>query len=310
LADVDTDVSFRWPEWYRSTFQEDESPERGEELISDILSGALKGIKSVFRMGERRASLNFPAVTPREGLDILAEMFGIEYWVDEYGILWVGQAAAKGQPVFVGEEPVSFQATEVNIVDHPAPHRAVIAEGTYIELQPDPVLPNSQQRVRFRARSHAQWIGRSEGRIEYIEPRPVDDVDMLEAIVENRLRHHIYNSRTGHVVLNGLARRQTERKAVDIHIGDHLFLGTFEDNCLGRPIQNGIYGIRGVNHTISARDGWEISLDVGLLVNDNTTNVRTVITGPSLDGWVDADIWYGNWTPPQTGDFVDPRDLS
>lgn len=253
-------------------------------------------------------SVSFNGVTPAEALFELEQRFSIHTWVDKGG-------------VFHYTNPASIQYAQLGI--QPG--------GTNLRLTDWNVTVGSGHVSQVTYRSPLQYVqvGTTTGRFEKTQPKDVyiqgtatlNDVPGVPIVedapvgvntpeaVENaayrRLVLEYMNRRAGNIVFNGLESTDAAG-LVAVSPGDMIgSQGGTVGRCR-RQIEAGTFIVRSVNHTISAREGWLVTVDVAAIPSASITTSAFIYNPETGETWEDLTDYAESDVPVSTPfhDFI------
>lgn len=285
------DVTLSLPEWYESMISEEDeaTTEFALGIVEGILDWSTKAHRWTYGLSNRKGGFDIEGATPAQAIRSIADEFELETWVDDDGYLWFGHSETRATPFVVGERSGDLIMNDYSVVEEKAPVTQVMVEGRYriLELSGTDVATDA-----FRARSHAVWSGKENGKSLFLEPKNVTSIGQLEKIAESALRQHATNSERGQITINGSVDSSlSEVSPHDVSLGDHIFVIPSERDC-GPDIPASTFAVKGITHEINPTVGWELKLSVGKLVAVDSIETTTMVTSQSIDGWVSSEEFY------------------
>lgn len=264
-----------------------------ENFEADVIVAASRGIEALHGVDVERGGFEFSGATPIEALQQVEQEFGVQSWVDDEGVLWIGLPQARGTPFVASHYPGALKIREWDVVENASPVTGVVGYGTYKgnDILTGEVEIAGSEDVQLRV--EATWTGESAGRVVQLSPMRIEDPVELANAVERTLRRYIYDNASGEFTINPLASSDAFGSVFEIRLGDQIFVVGAESGC-GKSIPTDIFAVHGIRHKITPDGGWELSVRVGKLIDSDAVQVRPFIVNPKTGDWVDANEYYSS----------------
>lgn len=260
-----------YPDWVKNL----RSPFSGEPIVyTERLEGGFR----------------FRGATPMEAISEIQSEFAVDSWVTAEGVLTLGYPGEQARVGLVGEQYNDLRLSGHHIVEKAVPISSVAVRGTYrdmVKSELGPIKYNGGYKD-FQVNSTAKYEGASRDRVLLLGPRKVEGVKALEQIALNQLRKSISSSAEGSLTINAAASGESTLAPADLDLGDILMVPEIERPC-HQEVRAGIYTVTGLNHSISAADGWTVNVSVSRFIPETDIDTYSEISGPGSDEWYDAD---------------------
>ena len=264
-------IDGKYPEW----LQEMRTPFSGKPILhTERLEGGFR----------------FRGATPFEAIQEVQSKFAVDSWVTADGVLTIGKPGEKANVALVGEEPDHLRLADHHIVEQAIPVSAVRMNGTYRDLWKGELGPIEYTGgyKDFRVKSTASFEDAGRSRLIELDTEQVDGVEVLEQVAINELRRRIADGTSGSLTINAAASGGSDVSPEWLDLGDVLMVPEIERDC-HKNVRPGIYVVTGMNHRVSARDGWTINVDVSRFVTEDQIAVSSKVSGPGTEEWIDSD---------------------
>lgn len=266
-----------------------------EEWGDNVSHKALRFINNLTGLLGKEGGFDFNGITPAEALYEVEQQFGLESWVDDDGVLWIGKPDVMADLYFAsGEGSDTLRIKEYNVTEDAIPVAGVKIGGTYTITMRSNYYggPNrTLEKTKLQSWAVARWTTKKNGRMIVLDSKKVIKGEDLAIHALTRLLSEIYDSKGGNVVLNPLASSTVHGHPAAIRVGDHLaVVGNIHEGC-NQKIESDLFVVNGLHHRISSEVGWEITADVGKLVNPDELEV---------------DFWYFD---PTNEEMLEPEEV-
>lgn len=264
-------IDQRYPEWIKGK----RNPFNGKPLlVTERLSGGFR----------------FRGATPLEAISEIQSTFAVESWVTTEGVLTLGLPGEKANVGVVGEDPRDLRLADYNIVDQAVPVSAIQANGIYTDNYRAEFGPIDYVggMTDFSVRSVATYAQEGRSRILELEPRNISGYKELEQVALNELRRRISEGTSGSLTINSAVSGGSDVEPQDLDLGDIIMIPEIDRDC-HKTVHPGIYIVTGMNHRVSAREGWLTYVDVAEFVTEDEITVSSKIRAPGSEEWIDAD---------------------
>lgn len=280
-------------EWF---FNEDYDPEDYGTLLGTVreIETTMLGWLDFLPLIELdKYEISLEEATPAEALDEVAETFGIDYWVDREGVLWVGIPAFRPTEdigITAGSEGEPYALSDYNVTTGDTPVKTVA--------------------VRGKTRWYADRDGGGENDGAHLYPQAVVTTDLTEGLVaadptplnlqslaaieyaaQMRFVNQWTDFKSGNIIINGLASEKQQELAT-LDVGSLLAITPSVLEKCEDAVQGGLFVVRRVQHTMNRRRGWKVTVEVAgvpetLTVKSNLVDRQDGTTYPDYDSFVE-----------------------
>ena len=280
-------------EWF---FNEDYDPDEYTGLLGtvrDIETTMLSWLELLPLIDLDNYEISLEEATPKEAMDAVADTFGIEYWVDREGVLWVGIPTFRPtRDIGItsddhGNEPYALSDYNVTLGDTPV--KTVVVRGKTRWYK-----DRNGSGENDGAHLYPQAIVSTELDDGLItadpEPLNLQSLAAIEYAAQTRFVNEWTEYKSGNIILNGLAS-QKQQELATLDVGSLLAVTpSFLEHC-DRPGEGGLFTVRRVQHTINRRRGWKVTVEVAgipesLTVKSNLVDRQDGTTYPDYDSFV------------------------
>lgn len=231
----------------------------------------------------RASSIDIKDMTPLEAMNKVLKMFELPWWVNDEGTLMIGIDGAWGDVVgtMAGENAVALK--NYGITRSHDTTNSVQVRGPFNKTRSIPdweasVISGEDVQVIAEAK-----VPELSGGSDVLElNKNVSGPEELESIASAYLMDKIMDDTEGSIVVNGAASTEQELLA-GLDIGDVLYVDdSIERRCVDNVV-TGLFLINSVQHRISTRTGWEITLRVSRFPRPQSIRTSSVLYDPLTD---------------------------
>jgi hypothetical protein len=279
--------------------------------IAGTIAGVLAGfVETQYALDVVDTSISFDKVTPAEAMMEIERQFGLLTWVDKkgrfhYTLPSLKQYATLG--VLPGDRDIRIK--EWNVSRGSGFVSKVILRGPFEYAQANPFTARFEKTYPKDVYAYgiAEFGGVSGYTISEEAPVGANTPEAVADAAARRLTLEYMSRRSGNVVFNGAA---SEKKAalVDLSPGD--FIGTPGGTVGGcrRAISAGVYMVQTVQHHISGRHGWTVTVEVAEVPTASISTESYIYNPEKEERWEDlAEYIAESGDLPVTGPFgLDP----
>lgn len=202
--------------------------------------------------------------TPNQALRKMENVFGVKTWVDESGVLWVGQPeAVPSNRHVVSGTPTdkSYVMKKYTVTKGASPITGVLLSGeTHIsaERRDTEMFPKAAAYI-----TDPETGDRADGEVySPDQSREIWELETLEQAARDMLLDAAFSYKNGTIKFNGAASSE-KGKLAKMSVGDIIMVGNQISQHCNKQTDSGSWVVSEVQHKMSARQGWEISCEVG-----------------------------------------------
>ncbi|UBF22610.1 baseplate hub [Halorubrum tailed virus 25] len=249
-----------------------------------LISGPLyNGIGALARfigfMGKSQAmpyntfrGLDFEDVSPNQAIAIMEDTFNFQSWVDNDGILWIGQPEANPQNRYIisgSSEDREYVMKEYNVTEGSNLVTQIEITGKTKWGVDSDILRGGESKNELFPIAKAYIVDDDGNPVpgpKLAPSRPVDiwDLAALEDAATQALVNEQLNFRNGTIVFNGAASKDKDTLA-QMGVGDQVIVGDYISHHCANEADGGAYVVEEVQHKVNTRTGWSITAKVGTI---------------------------------------------
>lgn len=206
--------------------------------------------------------LDLEDVTPNGAIKMLENMFGFASWVDNQGVLWIGQPEAipNERHVVSGKpEDKAYAMKDYNVIEGAFPITLVRLNGeTHFNSLEGELFPIAEAAIIDPVTGE-----RAEGaKYSPDDSRSIWELEALEDAATQVLLQDAFSHKNGTIVFNGAASTEKEKLA-KIGIGDIIMVGNAVSEHCNKQVDGGSWVVSEVQHKVSPERGWKVTCKVG-----------------------------------------------
>ncbi|WP_143421023.1 hypothetical protein [Halorubrum halodurans] len=219
-----------------------------------------------------KGGFDFEDISPNDALKQVEAEYGVEAWVNEEGVLYVGRPESSPNnrhvvPPNIRESP--YVISDYNITKGVTPITNVHLTGTQTWQKTGDGMFDGNKALYPIGRATIE--GQDGGTYAPDEPLRLRSPEALERAARNRLIDLAMSERNGNFVLNGFASTEPE-KLVTMSVGDTLVVAPNIGEYCTKDVDGGVFVVEEVQHRIDTRNGWKVTAEVGAVPDNITTS--------------------------------------
>ena len=265
-------------QWVDSSTSES-SWERLESGLGATADGVLwvnRSINNVTGIYGDIGELDFNKRTPYEAFKMIADEWELDFWVDDHRVLNIGKHEAKPNTHLVTPEDDTLNVAEYNVTEAAYPVAEVIVKGGKAPItydfdndgDSDFTLPFGSMSVQMWGQARVDNV--ENGQTKLIDNKKLADGEALKTAAEQALISSMSRNKSGNIVFNPSVSGFTEfAQPHTVTIGDMMIVDNPPGSCDNFDDDGGQFLVNSVNHKIRGGQGWELSVEVGLIPKDD-----------------------------------------
>lgn len=293
--------------WFFESGTEDEppSPNFEENLDLDIDPFGLgTDIAGFFGVGEELGAytFNFGGETILEAMQEVMNAFGLNWWVENDGTLYIGPDGTQSQLVASRSGHNEIALSRYTVTRAAKTTNAVQLHGSVLSMGDVPRYITRQRGKAPKVIAEAVDPNISGTLLIDEVSQPFDSLEDLETISSRRLYQEVMDDTSGSAEINGLA--STDVAALrELNVGDYFFAGPGIEADCNEEVVIGLFMITSVQHLSDPRRGWNISIEVSRIPNPAEMQTTSVLYDPLEDKEYEDLSAYSQATAPDPDDF-------
>jgi hypothetical protein len=245
--------------------------------------------------------IEFDDISPNEALAKLGDMFSFTSWVDRNGKLWIGQPESvptQRHAVSGLTDDKTYAMKEYNVTSGSAKATLVRLngetgwyggnmDGTFGAEPADRLYPIAEAWVEDENGDVAEGVT-----IAPDEPSPIWELSSLEDAARNRLVRESMNYKNGNIIFNGAAS-ENKQELAQMEVGDVIMVADYIENSCNEAVDGGSFIVTEVQHRVSARNGWKVTVQVGS-VPDNIETFGVYYNASDDESYLSLESYKNN----------------
>lgn len=256
-----------------------------ENQVQNFLGWDVQGDKEY-------AGFKFDGRSPLAAMDRATREFGLNWWVDLEGRLWIGVDITFGQLLgtVAGDNLIALKRYSVtqsenttNAVHLEGPYTVLTNEdlaGVY-EMWPRPKT-DAEKNQKIQIIAEAELADLSGALDSWEAQKSIESPEVLRETAVRMLMQEVMQDTNGSIQINGMASRDIHALA-NLDVGDKIFIDeTIKTEC-DHQVVTGPFIIQSVHHRFDTRRGWEITCELARFPEPEKITARSVIYDPTAD---------------------------
>lgn len=242
------------------------------------------GIARFFGVAERLGAYtyNFQGETILEAMEEIMGDFGLNWWVSNSGILYIGPDGTNSQLLGSQSGDNAVALSRYTVTESSKTIDTVQLNGSALSLDDVPVQirRSNKKAPRIIAEARAENINGTENAIAVNQS--FDSLEDLERKAKARLYQELMDDISGSMEVNGLASQDTTALR-NLNVGDYFAAGEGIESDCNEDVVTGLFLVTSVHHIMNEREGWNITVELGRIPHPESIVSTSVVYDPLTD---------------------------
>lgn len=243
----------------------------------DAIQATEDFVRDLNPWGGGDGNFDFREETPYSALMETVNIWETQFWVDSDGTLVIGHPDIETTIYPAGDGEGNWKITEWDLPANPTPLKAVVVKGKmeqkggHDDSLSEDVWNVVSDKKKYQTRAAAGFLDDNDlekvimvqGKKETSNPKA------LRRMARGAFLKIHSQQNSGSITIDADSDNGVPLSDyAQISIGDHIQVNNFKTDC--NKLKSGLYSVQSIQHDITGTDGWSITIDVNMAIQDKS----------------------------------------